>query len=275
MQRTILCNKTIRKYVITQKLYIMQKVALTLITVFVLFACRAEATSFKTAGKPDHSQWTVLLQKYVASNGLVNYQGFIGEKEKLDAYTEELSANPPADNWSREERLAYWINAYNAFTVKLIVDNYPVESIKDLNPTISLPTINTVWAKEWFKIGDEDFSLDRIEHKILRKEFDEPRIHFAVNCASISCPVLLNEAFVADKIDTQLSQQAKVFLNDKSRNVIKKDEAQLSKIFSWFGGDFTKGQTLVEFLNKYSNTKLAKDAKIKFLDYDWNLNDTK
>lgn len=252
----------------------MQKVALTLITVFVLFACRAEATSFKTAGKPDHSQWTVLLQKYVASNGLVNYQGFISEKEKLDAYTEELSANPPADIWSREERLAYWINAYNAFTVKLIVDNYPVESIKDLNPTISLPTINTVWAKEWFKIGGEDFSLDRIEHKILRKEFDEPRIHFAVNCASISCPVLLNEAFVADKIDTQLSQQAKVFLNDKSRNVIKKEEAKLSKIFSWFGGDFTEGQTLVEFLNKYSNTKLAKDAKIKFLDYDWNLNDT-
>lgn len=275
VRQTICCNKNLRKYVSSIKIESMRKVALLIFTGLIIMACKANSHNFTEAGKPDHSMWTELLQKHVADKGMVNYEGFISDKTKLNAYADELSSNPPADNWSREEKLAYWINAYNVFTVKLIVDNYPVESIKDLNPAISIPTVNTVWTKKWFQIGGEDFSLDQIEHKILRKDFEEPRIHFAVNCASISCPVLRPEAYVADKIESQLDEQASIFLNDSSRNKISKNEAMLSKIFSWFGGDFTEGQTLVEFVNKYANTKLAKDAKIKYLDYDWNLNDTK
>lgn len=206
---------------------------------------------------------------------MVDYKGFVSDKDKLNAYADQLSSNAPTDDWSDEEQIAYWINAYNVFTVKLIVDNYPLESIKDLNPTISIPTLRSIWTKEWFQIGGEDFSLDRIEHKILRKDFEEPRIHFAVNCASISCPTLRNEAYTADKLDEQLEEQAKLFLNDTSRNTITPEKITVSKIFSWFGGDFKNGQTLVQFINRYTAVNIQDKAKVKFMDYDWRLNDVK
>lgn len=221
---------------------------------------------------PDHTAWTNLLTKYVEDNGMVNYQGFINDKAALESYLETLSSNAPGDAWTENEKLAYWINAYNAFTVKLIVDNYPLKSIKDLNPTLSIPTVNSIWSKEWFQIGGEDFSLDRIEHKILRKDFEEPRIHFAVNCASISCPVLRPEAYTADKVDRQLDEQARIFLNDPTRNTITENRIEVSKIFSWFGGDFKKGQSLVEFIDKYTKTDIDEKARVRFMKYDWNLN---
>ena len=169
--------------------------------------------------------------------------------------------------------LAYWINAYNGFTVKLIVDNYPVESIKDLGPALKIPLIKDVWHYKFFKIGGQESSLDEIEHSILRKEFEEPRIHFAINCASVSCPPLLNEAFEAETINAQLDKVAKGFINDSSRNKISAEAVQVSSIFSWFKGDFTKNGDLIDFLNKYSKTKIKSNAKISFLDYDWNLNE--
>ena len=249
---------------------------LLLVILTVLFSCSSGNTTFANidAGKPDHSKWTDLLQKHVDSKGFVDYKGMISDKDMLNAYTSELSVNPPQESWSDDEKLAYWINAYNAFTVKLIVENYPVESIKDLNPGLAIPTVNTVWTKKWFKIGGEDFSLDRIEHKIIRKEFDEPRIHFAVNCASFSCPPLRNEAFIAEKLDAQLDEQAKEFINDEVRNKISKNQVEISQIFSWFKGDFTNGQTLIEFLNKYSKVKISGDADVDNMDYDWSLNDS-
>jgi len=249
---------------------------LVLLLAVGVMACKGGHESYTGSPQaPDHSSWTTLLSKYVEDNGLVNYEGFISEKAELENYLEILSSNAPSESWSENEKLAYWINAYNAFTVKLIVDNYPLESIKDLNPTISVPTVNTIWAKEWFQIGGEDFSLDRIEHKILRKEFNEPRIHFAVNCASISCPVLRAEAYEADKIDRQLDEQTRIFMNDPSRNIITKEKVQVSKIFSWFGGDFKKDQTLLEFIDRYTREDLNDNAKVRFTKYDWNLNEVK
>ena len=243
----------------------------------LLLSCAQQNDTFATenADKPDHSKWTVLLKKYVNEKGFVNYKELASEKEKLNAYTEDLSNNPPQANWSDNEKIAYWMNAYNAFTVKLIVDNYPIESIKDLNPSLTIPTVRSIWTKEWFQIGGEDFSLDRIEHKILRKDFDEPRIHFAVNCASFSCPPLRNEAFVAERVDEQLDEQARQFINDTVRNKIAKDKVVISKIFQWFTGDFTKGQSLIDFLNKYSRVKIDKNADIDHMDYDWALNEVK
>lgn len=254
----------------------MRKVygGIVLLIIAGILSCGTGNESFAGAPKaPDHSQWTTLLSKYVEDGGLVNYKGFIEEKSALQDYLDLLSNNAPGESWTQNEKLAYWINAYNAFTVKLIVDNYPLESIKDLNPTLSIPTVNTVWTKEWFQIGGEDFSLDKIEHKILRKEFEEPRIHFAINCASISCPVLRAEAYEADKIDRQLDEQARIFLNDPSRNVISKDKVELSNIFSWFGGDFKNGQTLIEFINKYTRVQVDEEAKVRYMKYDWNLNE--
>ena len=107
----------------------------------------------------------------------------------------------------------------------------------------------------------------------MRKDFEEPRIHFAVNCASYSCPVLRAEAFKAEKIDQQLDEQARAFINDPKRNKITKANPQVSKIFSWFGGDFKEGQTLIQFLNKYAKVKINEDADVDFMDYEWSLND--
>lgn len=241
----------------------------------ILMSCTSESTTYaQSSAVPDHEGWTALLEEYV-DEGLVDYQGFIQNKELLNVYTQLLSDNPPAENWSREEQLAYWINAYNAFTVKLIVDNYPVESIKDLNPTIAIPLVSTIWNKEWFQIGGEDFSLDRMEHKILRKEFDEPRIHFAVNCASMSCPVLRAEAYEPDRLESQLEEQTRLFLNDPRRNDLNREEPRVSKIFSWFTGDFTDGQTVVDFINRYADKPISKNARVRYLDYDWSLNEKK
>lgn len=243
----------------------------------LVLSCTENQNTFASedSGKPDHSKWTELLQKYVNDKGFVNYKGMIQDKSKLNAYTEDLSKNPPQSSWSENEKLAYWINAYNAFTVKLIVDNYPLESIKDLNPTIAIPTVSTVWTKKWFQIGGEDFSLDRIEHKILRKDFEEPRIHFAVNCASFSCPPLRAEAYVGSQVDAQLDEQARRFINDSVRNKISKDKIEISQIFSWFKGDFTEGQSLIEFLNRYSKVKIDSGADVDHMDYDWSLNEVK
>ncbi len=223
---------------------------------------------------PSHQSFNELLKKHVSKEGIVNYQGFIQDRAKLDKYLELLSNNAPDKNtWTKEEQLAYWINAYNAFTVKLIVDNYPVKSIQDLDPKVKLPLINTVWDIKFFKIGGKESSLDEIEHKILRQEFEEPRIHFAVNCASFSCPPLWNEAFVPEKIDQQLDLVTRTFINDPKRNKISPDKLEISSIFSWFKGDFTKNGSLIDYLNQYSKVKIKPNAKISHLDYDWSLNE--
>ena len=223
---------------------------------------------------PSHQGWDELVKTHVNSNGMVDYKGFIEDKSKLERYLSLLSNNAPDRlTWSREEQLAYWINAYNAFTVKLIVDNYPVKSIKDLGPRLKIPLVSDVWHYKFFKIGGVDTSLDEVEHQILRKEFDEPRIHFAINCASVSCPPLLNEAFVPERLESQLTQAATAFINDPSRNLITANHAQISPIFSWFKEDFTKRSSIISFLNLYSKEKINPTAQISYLDYNWSLNE--
>lgn len=250
------------------------KFNLILFLSIILLSCQSSVPGMAATTPPSHKAWNELLKGNVSTDGTVNYKGFIKEKAKLETYLKSLSENAPdRKTWSKDEQLAYWINAYNAFTVKLIVDNYPVESIKDLGPALKIPMIKDVWHYKFFKIGGQESSLDEIEHSILRKEFEEPRIHFAINCASVSCPPLLNEAFEAKTIDAQLDKVAKGFINDSSRNKITPDAVQVSSIFSWFKGDFTKNGSLIDFLNKYSTVKIKSGAKVSHLDYDWNLNE--
>ena len=219
-----------------------------------------------------HDIWNGLLQKNVDANGHVNYKGFKSEEAQLEKYLNILrAAHPNTDKWSKDERLAYWINAYNAFTVALIIKNYPCKSIKDLGGAIY--KVNTPWDIKFITIQGITYDLNNIEHDIIRKEFNEPRIHFAVNCASVSCPNLRNEAFVASRLNEQLDDQARKFINDKSKNNISANNAQLSKLFTWFKGDFTKQGTVVAFINKYSTVKLSEKAKIDYLEYNWNLNE--
>jgi hypothetical protein len=221
---------------------------------------------------PSNALWTSVLKKYVNQNGMVNYQALLKDQSELNQYLSLLSSNPPSDKWSVNEKKAYWINAYNAFTVKLILDYYPVKSIKDIGQYIQIPFFNTPWEKEFFKIGGQDMKLDKIEHGILRKKFNDPRIHFSLVCASISCPKLRNEAYEASELDHQLDDQARSFLANRSKNIITPDKLQLSKIFSWYKGDFTKNGSLIDFLNKYSPVRINKNADIDYLDYNWNLN---
>lgn len=220
----------------------------------------------------NHNLWDSLLNTYVLSNGDVNYKGLVEDSVKLNKYLTLLKSNHPNDkNWSKDEQLAYWINAYNAFTVKLIVDNYPTKSIKDIKNGI--PFVNTVWDIKFINIEGAIYDLNNIEHGIIRQKFEEPRIHFAVNCASKSCPPLLNEAYTASKLDEQLTRQTKAFLNDSFRNEITNPTSvKLSKIFSWFRGDFKKKTSLIGFINQYAPIQINKDADIDYLDYDWNLN---
>lgn len=228
----------------------------------------------KGTSAPNHASWNALLIEHVSADGRVDYAGFQQDIQLLEAYLEELNVQAPdTDVWSEAEQLAFWINAYNAFTVKLIVDHYPVQSIQDLHPFPYIPLLRTVWHKPLFRIANRAISLDHIEHGILRKEFDEPRIHFAINCASASCPPLMPKAYVAEDLDSQLDQAARNFLRNRQYNQLSEHEAQLSKIFSWFRSDFTKEGSLIDFLNKYAEPQLSPMAKINFLPYDWSLNE--
>jgi len=246
----------------------------SLLLLLILVSCHSPVVGKAGSTPPSHQLWNELLKVNVKPNGQVDYKGFIREKPKLESYLKLLSENAPdRSKWSKNEQLAYWINVYNAYTVKLIVDFYPTKSIRDLGPRIKIPLIKDVWHYKFFKIAGVDMSLDEVEHSILRKEFEEPRIHFAINCASVSCPPLLNEAFVAANLENQLTRVTTTFINDPSRNKISSQSAQLSSIFSWFKGDFTKKGTLIEFLNRYSKVKISPNARISFLDYNWNLNE--
>lgn len=222
---------------------------------------------------PSHQQWDKLLKKHVNASGMVSYKGFQKDKADLEGYLKTLSDNAPQSNWSENEQKAYWINAYNAFTVALILKHYPVKSIKDIGGKIY--KVNTPWDIKFISIGGKKYDLNNIEHGILRKKFDDPRIHFALVCASISCPRLRNEAYTAAQLNAQLEDDGRNFLNDKSKNNVSASRADLSKYFSWYKGDFTKNGSLADFINKYSVAKINSNTKISSLEYNWNLNEQK
>lgn len=225
---------------------------------------------------PDHSLWTELLQKHVSDVGEVDYQGFRRDSVKLNRYLQTLSSTAPdKKKWSGSEQLAYWINVYNAFTVKIVADHYPVESIKEIGGRVNIPFVSTVWDIKFIDIGGKEIDLNTVEHGIIRKEFEEPRIHFAVNCASYSCPILRNEAYTAEKLEEQLQQQTVHFINNPRFNIIQgPDKAQISRLFQWYSGDFkVNGMTVVDYLNQYSAVKLKPDADISDMEYDWSLNE--
>lgn len=212
---------------------------------------------------PTHDLWNDLLKKHVSADGKVDYLGFKKDMAALESYLGGLTRNPVQDDWSRNEKMAYWINAYNAFTVKLILDNYPISSITKLDN-------GKTWDVKRITLGKNTYSLNNLENDILRPKFNDARIHFAVNCAAKSCPPLLNRAFMADKLDVQLEQQAKAFINNPKYNKISANEVQISKIFEWYAQDFGN---IIEYLNKYSTTKINPNATVKYLEYDWALNE--
>ncbi|WP_235016441.1 DUF547 domain-containing protein [Aquimarina sp. AU474] len=211
----------------------------------------------------DHKPWDILLSKNVQKDGTINYKAFKQNRTAFRAYLNALGKNTPKENWSKQDKLAYWLNVYNAFTVKLIIDNYPIKSIKD---------IKEPWDLRFFKLGNKWYTLNDVEHRILRK-MNDPRIHFGINCASYSCPPLLNKAFTAKNVNQELDKLAIAFINDPKRNTISANNIVLSKIFLWFAKDFKKQGSLIKFLNKYSKIKIKTNAKKTYKKYNWALNE--
>jgi hypothetical protein len=251
---------------------------------------------------PTHAAWTALLGKHVVvldggAMSRVRYAGFAQDRAQLKRYLESLSRVSQAEfgGWSRLERMAFLINAYNAFTVELVLTRYPdLASIRDLG---TLPFASP-WRKRFFTLLGREQHLDAIEHEVLRKPgvYDEPRVHYAVNCASVGCPMLREEAYVAARLDEQLEEQARRFLSDRSRNRFnaQKGALEVSKIFDWFREDWTSGYrgfdgrtpaiaSREQYFARYAalladspaHRKLIEEgrAPIAFLGYDWSLND--
>ena len=227
-----------------------------------------------------HSAWDKILKEYLKVSGAtsrVNYSKLKANVVKLDAYLSQVEevSKPQYQKFSSDEKLAFLINAYNAFTLKLITNHYPVDSIKDIGGLFSSP-----WKQEFFTLLGKKSHLDNIEHNIIRKEFNEPRIHFALVCAAKGCPPLRSEAYLAAKLEEQLEDAGLSFINDRSRNFYdsKPDILHVSSIFKWYGDDFNKNYG--SFIN-YVSTRIKTDPKplsnkkptIKYLDYDWSLNE--
>lgn len=243
-----------------------------------------------------HEAWTTLLRKHVrllrgGQATQVHYAGFAADRTALKAYLNSLSAVPPAafGGWPKAERQTFLINTYNAFTVELILTRYPeLKSIKDLGGLLNSP-----WKPKWVALLGTKVSLDDIEHTMLRKrgDYDDPRVHFAVNCASIGCPALREEAFVANRLDAQMDDQTLRFISDRTRNRFnaQRGRLELSRIFDWYGEDFRLGHrgigSLQAFVGLYAE-QLADGPSdrervrsgtvgIAFADYDWALNDAR
>lgn len=230
-----------------------------------------------------HQAWTDVLKSYTSPAGFVNYAKLKKDSgqpgHKYTAYLKGLEAVPEADfsKWSPPQKKAFLMNAYNAFTVKLILDHYPVGSIKEIGGLFKKP-----WDVKFFSLlGGKIRTLDPIEHKWLRPVYKDYRIHAAVNCASISCPPLRREAFRPELLDKQLDEQMSLWLKDASRNKIAGKKLLLSKIFDWYEDDFVnwgggvKAVLVKHWPEQAAALKAANDKDIDYLDYDWKLNDVK
>jgi Protein of unknown function, DUF547 len=235
------------------------------------------ATAACPAIDHDHGAWNTILHQRVR-DGRVAYAALQKDDAPLRAYLDDLSATCAADyeGWSREQRLAFWINAYNAFTVQLILDHYPIASIRKIGWLPGAAFRETFIPMPALKRGM--ISLNDIEHDTLRTDFREPRIHFALVCASRSCPRLRNEAYRASDLDQQLDDQARTFLHDTSKNRFdsKTDTLYLSRIFDWFGADFEAvAGSVPAYVARYLDDPRmsASNVRVKFLEYDWSLND--
>lgn len=242
----------------------------------------------ESVSKP--STWTFLLQRCVAPTGdghstVVDYGCFKENRGQLESYLANLSAvsRQTFEAWPRDERLAFLINAYNAWTVDLILSQWPdLESIRDLGSLLRSP-----WKRSFVPLLGDTLSLDDIEHGMIRApgSYDDPRIHFAVNCASIGCPALRREAYTGAELEAQLEDQTRRFLADPSRNRIADDTLEVSSLFKWYRGDFENGwrdtADVRDFLGLYADALAPGDPilqsrigsmKLNFQSYDWRLN---
>lgn len=240
----------------------------------------------------DYAAWDALLNKHVrwlpdGRQSRVDYAGLKRDRPALQKVLEGFSAVTRAqfDGWSKAQQMAFLINAYNAFTIELVLGRYPdLKSIKDLGSVFQSP-----WKRKFFTLLGEERHLDWIEHEQLRPRYQEPRIHTAIVCASIGCPALRDEAFTASRLDAQLEDGMRRFLSDRTRNRYREGELQVSSIFKWFREDFEQGhgglRRVEDVFARYADLLAdapadrerirARQVPLRFLDYDWSLNDAR
>jgi hypothetical protein len=226
----------------------------------------------------DHQAWDALLKKHVVvldggKASRVDYAGMAKDREALKRYLDSLSAATPKEFAAEgpAAQMAFLINAYNAFMVEKILTRYPdVRSVWDFGKLFGNP-----FKDRFFNLFGNAMSLDDIEHETLRKNYREPRIHYAVNCASIGCPMLREEAYAASRLEQQLEEQAMRFLSDRSRNRWREGRLEVSKIFDWYGRDFEPRDA---YFRRYAGAlgmPAGAAPALSFLDYDWSLNDSR
>ena len=236
----------------------------------------------------DHSAWDRVLKQYEAEAGRVDYAALRANREEFDRYIVQIAARSPEshpqDFPSREAQLAYWINAYNALTVRGVIDNWPTKSVRDLGFLFGF------FRRSDYTVGGKKVSLNTIEHDVIRKQFSEPRVHFALVCASLGCPKLRREAYVPERLEQQLEDGARHFINE-ARNLAVDSAGQrvtVSKIFDWYGGDFEKyvkarglsktASPILDYVLQYANDAnqsailALKSPKVDYADYSWEIN---
>jgi len=221
----------------------------------------------------DNALYAKVLERYV-SDGLVDYANLKTHRDDLDNYLDMMGEVSP-DDLSSDEQLAFFINLYNAATLRLIIDNYPVESIKDIGSFFSSP-----WKLKVVRLDGKLVTLGHIEHEILRPRFKDPRVHMALNCTALSCPPLITIPYETEMVDMQLEQATRSFINDGKNNYLDGTTLFVSKIFSWFSEDFP--DDFVEWFTAYANGELKSDLeamimegnkpRVRYLKYDWSLN---
>ena len=273
---------------------------------YVLFACVLVLMVDVVPAEEERKQafsyddYAAVLKNHVDDAGMVNYKKLKANSERLEAFITAVSRLDPNSygRWKGKEKIAFWLNAYNALTLKAVIDNYPIKSgfFRSMYyPKNSIRQIPGVWDKITFSVMGKDLTLEHIEHKILRKEFKEHRIHMAMVCAAMGCPSLRNEPYIGKKIDEQLDDQGGKFLANPNKFRFDSNSRILyiSPIFKWFNKDFVaaipegtncaqygeKKVAIFEFVSKYLPqdhpcfSQSIKAVKIKYLDYDWSLNE--
>ena len=231
------------------------------------------ALSLSAASEKWESSYSALLEKYARPEGVryAAWKSNATDLQALNAITKSIAQTDPS-RLPKSEQLAFYINAYNAWTIQNVLDAYPIKSIRDVYPLFGF------FSRKTITVSGEKMSLNKLEKEIIIKKFQEPRIHAAINCASRSCPPLLNESYAANKLDAQLDASFSRFVNKNPLGVareIKANSVALSSIFKWYAADFQPHDGALTYINKFRKEKLPADAKITYQDYDWTLNETR
>ena len=227
-----------------------------------------------TEGEFSHQLFDQVLQKYLNSQGRVNYAGLKSDSGMLESYLDLLAVNAPSDKATFQTGLAFWINAYNALTIKGVLDHYPITSVRKVKP------FGGFFSRIKFQVGGRSYTLDDIEHGIIRHEFGDPRVHFVLICASLGCPIMENRAFFPDTLEERLDIAAANFINNPEKVRLDRENGvlYLSQIFEWYAEDFEDTHdSVIDFIAEYLPEDEATFLKrgtvqIQYLHYDWRLN---